>query len=94
MSVWSRTRVCAKLDVLADELDLETGIRHELFQTQLDTLNLLRDSRQDPLLQSIELVKTSPSANLTQAHKDTTHRLEIKGFIAAEHQHEAAELDA
>lgn len=48
--------------------------RH-VFQGLLYGLNLLGDSRQHSLLQSVELVKTAPGPNLTKPHKDTTHSL-------------------
>lgn len=62
-------------------------------QGHLDVLDLLGDGRQHSLLQTIELVKTAPSANLTQSHKDTTHGLKGRRenqkvkIIHEHHQH-------
>ena len=42
----------------------------------LDGLYLLTDSRQHPLLQTIELIKASPRPNLAQTYKDPAHCLQ------------------
>lgn len=44
-------------------------------QSDLDVLNLLRNSRQHPLLQSVKLVKAAPGTDLTQTDKDASHGL-------------------
>lgn len=46
-----------------------------LSQGHLDVLDLLGDSRQHSLLQTIELIETAPGSHLTQTHEDTTHGL-------------------
>ena len=65
-----------------------------LFKRFLDGLNLLRDSGQHALLETIELVETSPSADLTQSDKDASHGLEIERLVAVKDDYEAAELVA
>lgn len=44
-------------------------------QGHLDVLDLLGDSGEHSLLQTVELVKAAPSSHLTQTHEDTTHGL-------------------
>ena len=55
-------------------------------------LDLLGDSRQHPLFQSVELVKAAPGPNLTETNKDTPHGLEVKRLITVEDQHKATQL--
>ena len=60
----------------------------------MNRLNLLRDGRQHPLLQTIELVEATPRADLTQADEDAAHGLEVEGLVAVEDEDESAELVA
>lgn len=52
-----------------------------LSQGFLDALNLLWNSRQHALLQSVELVKTAPCAHLAKSHKDASHCLHVERKI-------------
>ncbi len=64
-----------------------------LLQTKLDILDLLRDGRQDTLLQTVELVEAAPRADLADTEEDAAHGLEVERVVAAEDEREAAELD-
>lgn len=44
-------------------------------QGHLDVLDLLGDSREHSLLQTVKLIKTAPCSHLAQTHEDTTHGL-------------------
>ena len=81
-----RTNVLVDLQALPNELDLSIRVLHQRRQTLLYALHLLTNSTQNPLLQSIELVKASPSADLTQSDEDTTHGLEVERLVATEDQ--------
>ncbi len=58
----------------------------------LNALDLLRDGRQDTLLESIELVETSPCSDAAQTDKDAAHRLEVERLVTAEDDDKHAEL--
>ena len=60
----------------------------------MDALYLLRDSTDDTLLETVELVEASPCANMTKTDEDTTHGLEVKCLVTAEDKDEASELDS
>lgn len=47
-------------------------------QCHLNILDLLGDSRQHSLLQTVKFVKAAPSAHLAQTHEDTTHGLKTR----------------
>lgn len=47
-------------------------------QRHLNVLNLLGDSREHSLLQTVELIKASPRSHLAKTHKNTTHGLRGK----------------
>lgn len=53
----------------------------------LDHLNLLRNSRELLFKQSIELIEAPPSTAFDQSNEDSTHRFEVKTFIAIEDKH-------
>ncbi|CAN7979470.1 unnamed protein product, partial [Ixodes pacificus] len=62
-------------------------------QRLLDHLDLLRDCGKHSLFQTVEFVEAAPGSHLAEAHKNTTHGLKmLKGFVAVEHQHKAAQL--
>lgn len=63
-----------------------------LLESLLYGLDLLGDSRQHPLLQSVELIEASPGTNLTKTNKDTAHGLEVKGLVTVEDQHKSTQL--
>lgn len=48
-------------------------------QSFLDALNLLRNSREHTLLQSVELIKAAPCTYLAKSHKDASHCLHVEG---------------
>jgi hypothetical protein len=87
------TGVCVDLELLADELNLRRRVLSGECEPLLDALNLLRDGRENPLLESIELVEATPGADLAETDKDATHRLKVECLVAAENEDEAAELD-
>ena len=87
---------CSKSYLLSNELNSERtlpvgGPGLEAF---LNGLNLLRDCRQQPLFQTIELVKTTPSSDLAQPYKDSAHGLKVESLVAVEDEDETAELVA
>lgn len=86
-----RPRVRIDSQGLADQLDFGGRIGRCRPEPLLNALNLLRHGREDSLFESVRLVETPPSADLTQSDKDPSHRLEVEGFVAAEDQNEAAE---
>lgn len=52
----------------------------------LNDLDLLADSRQHLLIQTVEFIKAAPRPTLDQAHKDASHALEVKLLITIEHK--------
>merc|ERR1711990_533172 len=58
----------------------------------LDGLDLLGHRGQCSLLQSVELVKTSPGSHLAETNKDPSHGLEVKGLVAVEDEDEPPQL--
>ena len=58
-----------------------------LFDGPLDNLDLLRDSRELLLEQTVEFVEASPGSALDETDEDSPHRLVVKPFIAIEDQH-------
>ena len=66
-----------EMKIIAFELQLFalTRIVAAFPQRQLDRLHLLWYGRQHAFLETIEFIKTTPSTNLTQTNKDTTHGL-------------------
>ena len=44
--------------------------------------------------ETIKLIKTSPSSYLTKTYKNTSHSVEIKGFITIKYQYETSKLRA
>ena len=87
------TDIGVDLQALAHQLDLDVRVLRHLNQTLLDRLHLLGDGTENSLLQSIELIKASPCTDLTKANEDTTHGLEIEGFVATENQDETSQLN-
>lgn len=81
--------VLAESKLTTYELDLVVWIRQAGAKSELNTLNLLRDGRENSFFQSIELVKAAPRADLAKADKNATHRLEIERLIAAKDEDEA-----
>jgi len=82
------TNVRVNLQALPNKLDLGIRILDQCRKALLNALNLLRNSAKNSLLETIELIETSPSSDLTQSDKDTAHSLEIERFITAENQDE------
>ncbi|KAI6748665.1 hypothetical protein HG530_015438 [Fusarium avenaceum] len=78
------TSVFVDVKLTTYQLNLRLVILDTLLKTQLDILDLLRNSGQDSLLQTVELVETAPSANLADTEEDTAHGLEIEGVVTAE----------
>lgn len=78
----------------ADEFDLVLLVGQARGKPELDALDLLRYGTEDSLLKTVELVKAAPSANLTQADEDASHRLEVEGLVATEDEYETSERDA
>ena len=89
-----RTNILINFQMFAHQLNFSIRIFNQLSETLLNALNLLGHSTKDTLLQSIELVETSPRADLTQTDENPTHRLEVKGFVATENQDESTKLNA
>jgi hypothetical protein len=87
-------RVLRDLELASDELNLGVGIGEAGTETELNALDLLRDGREDALLESVELVEASPSADLAETDEDAAHRLEVERLVAAKHEDEATELDS
>ena len=56
-------------------------------QCCLDGLDLHRDGREHCLLETVELIKASPSTTLDQTYEYPAHWLYINAFITVEHQH-------
>ncbi|GKT85477.1 hypothetical protein Ct61P_03327 [Colletotrichum tofieldiae] len=88
------TSVGVHAELSSNELGLGLLVFGSLLQAELNVLNLLRDSRQDSLLETVKLVETSPSTNLADTKEDATHGLEVESVVTAEDQCEAAELKA
>lgn len=59
----------------------------------LNALNLLRDGREDTLLETVELVEAAPCTDLTQSDEDAAHSLEVERFVTAEDKHKPTELN-
>ena len=81
------------LQLAPDKIDLRVWIGHALAQANLNVLNLLRNGGEDALLQSVELVETSPGTHLRDTEEDATHGLEVESVVAVEYQRKATELD-
>lgn len=88
----AHTHLAIDLDVFAYKLDFMVGVLHECSQTLLYTLHLLRDGTKDTFFETVELVETSPCANLTETDEDTAHCLEVKRLVATKNQDESAQL--
>ena len=88
-----RTHILVDLHILSHKLDLRIGVLDKRCKTLLDGLDLLRNSTKDTLFESIKLIKASPRSNLTKTNENTTHGLEIKGFVTAENEDKAAKLN-
>ena len=71
-----------KFDVTT--IELESVGRTGGSQRHLNRNNLLRNSRQHPLFQPIELIEASPRACLAQTRKNSAHGREIKCSVAVE----------
>ena len=78
------THVLVELHVLPNKFDLGVRVLYQGRKTLLDTLDFLRDVRQYSLLETIELVETAPSTDLTKTNEDTSHCLEIERLVTAE----------
>ena len=89
-----RTHLAVDLDALANKFDLGVRVLSEGRETLLDTLDLLCDSRQDTLLETVELIETAPGSDLTQTNENTTHGLEVESLVTAENEDESTELHA
>jgi hypothetical protein len=76
----------------ADQLNLRLVILDTLLEAQLNVLDLLRDSGQDTLLQTVELVETTPSTDLADTKEDTAHGLEVESVVTAEDKCESSQL--
>lgn len=63
-----------------------------LFDGELNYLDLLGDSGQLHLKQSVELVEASPGATLDETDEDATHRLVVQAFVTIEDEHLATEV--
>ncbi|KAH6607744.1 hypothetical protein Trco_004057 [Trichoderma cornu-damae] len=87
-------RVLVDAELPADQLDLRLVVLGPLLQAELDVLDLLRNGRQDPLLETVKLVEAAPRTDLADAQEDAAHGLEVKGVVAAEDEREPPELDA
>lgn len=86
------THVPVDLDVLPNEFNFSVRVLDERCETLLDSLNLLRYGTKNTLFETIELVETTPRADLTETNEDTTHSLEVERLVATEDQDEATEL--
>ena len=86
------THLVVDLDVLPNQLDLRVRVLDECGKTLLDGLDLLRDGTEDTLFETIELVETAPSTDLTKTNEDTSHCLEIERLVTAEDQDETPKL--
>jgi hypothetical protein len=87
-------RVGIESEVAADEFDLVLLVGQARRKPELDALDLLRYRTEDALLETVELVEAAPSANLTQADENASHRLEVEGLVATEDEYETSERDA
>lgn len=88
-----RTDVLVDLQVLSHQLNLRIRVLHQRSQTLLNALHLLTNGTQNPLLQPIELVETSPRSDLTKTDENTTHSLEIERLVTTEDKYESPELN-
>lgn len=88
------TDILINLEVLAYQLNLHVGILDQRSQALLDGLDLLRDRTENTFLEPIELIETAPCADLTKTNEDTTHGLEVEGFVATEDEDESSKLDS
>ena len=86
--------VLRDLELTTDELDLGIGIGDACTESKLDALNLLRDGREDALLQPVELVEATPSSDLAQSYEDPAHRLEVECLVATEDENETTKLNS
>jgi len=86
------TDVWVDLQVLSDQLDLSVRVLNSCSQPLLDGLNLLRHGTKNAFLQTIELVKASPRADLTQTKENTAHGLEIECLVTTEYEDKPSEL--
>lgn len=87
-------RVGIESKVAADEFDLVLLVGQARREPELDALDLLRYGTEDSLLETVELVEAAPSANLTQADENASHRLEVEGLVATEDEYETSERNA
>ncbi len=88
---FQRHALAKKLDLIGGSIGVRVGSR--VGETLLDTLDLLRDRREDTFLQSIELVETTPCSNSAETDKDTTHGLEVECLVTTEDNDKHAELN-
>jgi hypothetical protein len=90
---WTKpTNVLVDTQLLPHQLNLCIGVVHKGSQTLLNALHLLRHGTEDSLFQAVELVKTTPGADLTETDEDTPHRLKVKRLVATENENKATEL--
>lgn len=78
---------------LANELNFCMGVRRRRAKTLLDALYLLRDCAENSFFESIRLVETAPSADLTETDKDAPHGLKVEGLVTAEDENEPTQGD-
>lgn len=84
--------ILAQSKLSTNEFDLGSRIVDSSAETELDRLDLLRDSTEDAFFESIELVETSPRSDLTQSNEDPSHRLKVERLVATEYENESSEL--
>jgi hypothetical protein len=87
-----RTGVAVNLQASSYHINLTIRVFNILLQSNLNVLHLLGHGGQNTLLQSVKLVETTPSTDLTNTQENTTHRLEIKSIITTEHQGKSSKL--
>ena len=88
------TDILVNFQILSHELDFGVWILHEVCQTLLDGLDLLRYGTENSLFKPIELVEATPGSNLTEADEYAAHCLEIKRFVATEYKNKTTKLNA
>ncbi|KAH3681227.1 hypothetical protein WICPIJ_007810 [Wickerhamomyces pijperi] len=80
------TSVLNQVDLLAQQFDLT------FTASQLNKFDLRRNSTKNILGQSVELIKTTPTTNRANTHKQSGHGLEIKRFVTVENQRHPTQI--
>lgn len=65
-----------------------------MFETGLNDQDLLGDSGQHSLFESVELVKAAPSADLAKTDKDPAHSIAIERLVTVENKNVPSKLRA